>query len=59
MRKIIYFLSKKNTLFLSVLFFTGYVSSLNAQISSYHFCSSGFAASPWTCLGQNPTPADR
>ena len=29
-----------------------------AQTNSYNFCSSGFVSSPWTCIGQNPTPAD-
>jgi len=33
--------------------------SVQAQISSYYFNSSGFASSPWTSRGQNPTPLDK
>ena len=52
-------ISQKSGLFLSILFLTGYVLNSNAQtFSSYHFCSSGFPNSPWTCRGQNPTSAD-
>ena len=53
---------RKNTqilnLFLSVLFFTGQLTNSQAQMSNYNFCSGGFANSPWTSRGQNPTPAD-
>ena len=33
--------------------------SLQAQTNPYHFNFSGPAISPWSCLGQNPTPADQ
>ena len=35
------------------------VCSVQAQISSYYFNSSGFASSPWTSRGQNPTTSDQ
>jgi photosystem II stability/assembly factor-like uncharacterized protein len=33
--------------------------SVEAQVSSYYFCNTGFAGSPWTSKGQNPIPSDR
>jgi uncharacterized protein involved in tolerance to divalent cations/photosystem II stability/assembly factor-like uncharacterized protein len=32
-----------------------YMSTLN----NYYVCNTGFASSPWTSLGQNPTPSDK